>query len=131
MHSDKFCILILWTFKVVSDAVKFPSANFVFSICCTVCFFLLPFLVLVEHFYDFILYIFLTHKLYFCFIFFMVFLSLQYIFQSNLSESSNNSVSLNVQCRYFTTVLSIPSLYPLWHVIHFLYPYIKYFKNIF
>lgn len=69
MHSDKFCILILWTFKVVSDAVKFPSANFVFSICCTVCFFLLPFLVLVEYFYDSILYIFLTHKLYFCFIF--------------------------------------------------------------
>ena len=97
MHSDKLCILILLTSKVLSDAVKFPSANFVLSVCCTVCFSLLPFLVLVEHFYDSILFIFLTHKLY-LFHFFMVVLSLQYIFQTNLSESSNNSVSLNVQC---------------------------------
>ena len=55
--------------KVLSDAVKFPSANFVLSICCAVCFSLLLFLVLVEHFYDSILFIFLTHKLYLCFIF--------------------------------------------------------------
>ena len=46
----------------------------------------------------------------------MVVLSLQYIFQNNLSESSDNSVSLNVQCvstLILHDVLSIPSLYPL------------------
>lgn len=56
IHSDKFCILIdifiLLTFSVISDTVGLISTKSVtvFYLLHFLCFFLLPFLVLIEHF---------------------------------------------------------------------------------